>query len=168
MELFQSWADTVLMIILFIAYIVTFFVQRTTITKLKEQIDVIEKAINAGKTLTDMQAGHIDTYKKIVDIKDIDQYAQIKATNIFAEMLSNRDDLIDELKSHADVIINKNLLDTSVELMMFLKSILIQLKFDKEQEVNFIKKTFKNGHSDILAVFEKLADKSDTQKNQNL
>lgn len=157
MELFQSWADTVLMFILAVAYIVTYIVQRTTIKKLQDQINAIEKTNNAAKVLTDIQSSHIDTYKKLVDIYEIDKNAHIKATNILTDLILNKEDFLEDIKKSADKVINQELIENNIEHIRFLKFTLNNiLKFDLETQKKIIKKNFPSGESLILHLYDKI------------
>ncbi len=168
MELFQSWADTVIIFILVIAYIVTFFVQRTTIKKLQEQLEAIEKTNKAATALTEMQSSHIDTYKKLVDINEVEQHAHLKAINLVTDMLSNKEDLMELFKVHANNIINQSIMDNNIEHMRFLKFTFTNiLKFDKETQKAIIDKYFPKGRDVIHLYFDKVDEIAEIQKNQS-
>ncbi len=157
MELFQSWAGTILTFIIAVAYIVTYFVQRTTIKKLQDQINAIEKTNNAAKVLTDIQSSHIDTYKKYVDINEIEQYAKIRATNLLTVMIKDDSDFMKSIKDNTDKFINKELLDNNIEHIRFLKFTLTNiLKFDLETQKKIIKKQFPSGEDLILHLYDKI------------
>jgi hypothetical protein len=60
-------AQTIVFAFLVIGYIVTFYFQ-------KNKISVLEKTNSALKELTDGQKNHIDTYKQMVNLTELDQH----------------------------------------------------------------------------------------------
>lgn len=168
MNLFQSWADTVLMFILAVAYIVTYFVQRTTIKKLQTQIEAIEKTNKAAQALTEIQATNIDTYKKMVSIDEVERYSELKAKSIFLEITSGSEEFKEIVNKSADEVINQSLVSMNIEHILFLKFTFEQvLKFDKDTKTAIIKKYLPENSGLIFEVFETIDKKAETQKSLN-
>lgn len=71
MQIFQSWADIVIMLVLSIAYIVTFIAQRN-------QIKVLKDNIKSHSDLMNSQKIHIETYKRLFDLDEVEKFMKIK------------------------------------------------------------------------------------------
>ena len=166
-QLFQSWAETVLMLILAIAYIITYIVQRNTIKRQKDQIESIVETNKSAKGLTDIQSSHIDTYQKMFDINKLDQYSYLKAKEILIRMLSKDPEMMDIIKNVSDDVLNKAILETNTELIIFLYFILTDvLKFDKETQYKIIDNKFSKGKNIVISVFDKLHSTDKIQNTQ--
>ena len=80
MQVFQSWADIVIMAVIAVAYIVTAIAQVRTIKAQKATIHALETQIGAAKTITDMQTSSFTTYKEMLRLEDINQHIDIQVS----------------------------------------------------------------------------------------
>jgi len=71
MQAFQSWADIVIMLVLAIAYIITFIVQ-------KNQIKALKETSKAHAELTQSQSVHIGTYKNLFKPEELESFIKMK------------------------------------------------------------------------------------------
>ncbi|MBP8114533.1 MAG: hypothetical protein KAY50_04190 [Chitinophagaceae bacterium] len=71
MQVFQSWADIVIMLVLAIAYIVTFIAQRN-------QIRVLRETAQSHADLTNSQSVHIDAFKNMFKPDELEKFIKIK------------------------------------------------------------------------------------------
>lgn len=71
MQLFQSWIDIIIMLVVSIAYIITFIAQRN-------QIRVLKETIQSHSELTSSQATYIETFKKMFNPTDMEAFMNLK------------------------------------------------------------------------------------------
>lgn len=102
MQVFQSWADIVIMLVLAIAYVITFIAQRNQINALNGTIEALKKTNEESVKLTSAQSDHIRTYKEMININDISQYIEMQVGLKVNESL----DIIS--KNVTDQLINDN------------------------------------------------------------
>ena len=80
MEIFQSWADIVIMLVIAIAYVWTTVAQQKVINAKNETIKSLQAQIDAAKTLTDIQGTNFNTYRDMIKLNDIQQHIDIKVS----------------------------------------------------------------------------------------
>ncbi len=80
MQLFQSWADVVIMFVLAVAYIITFIVQRNTIISLKDRLSGLSQTNSASAELTSSLAENIKVYKEMFKLEDINEHINIQVS----------------------------------------------------------------------------------------
>lgn len=81
MQAFQSWTDIIIMLVLLIAYVLTFIAQRNTIKAKNETIlamgetlKALESQIGAVKSITDVQTSSFTTYREMINIDDLKKH----------------------------------------------------------------------------------------------
>lgn len=170
--IFQSYADDVIMIVLAIAYIITFIAQRNTIVTQKDAIEAIktkletfEKINNASLSLTQNQSAHIESYQKMVDISQIETFTNIKATAMLQDLLANETVIMEKFKEIGESIMNQELLNQNVEYIQYIRFLVIETyRFDKAGLEVFVDNFFPKNKKMLLNVFSKL-DQFEKQKS---
>lgn len=171
-ELFKSWADTVLILITGAFSIYSIFVVRKaknqTIKQLKEQIDAIKKSNESAVSLTNAQSTHLDTYKKMFDLEHFKNYTDMRVTNAVSEFLNNNPDMKKLYMEAADEIINKEILSCNTEFMIFIYYMLNDvIKFDKETQFKIIRGRLPKGGEMLINTIYTFPEITGIQKNQN-
>ncbi|SRR6266536_2753601 len=112
MEIFQSWADIVIMIVIAIAYVWTYIAQRNAINAKNETIKSLESQISVAKSLTEIQSANFQTYREMLKLTDIQQHINIQVSIQLSEA-------VDKVISETGVALAKDskILDRAVELL---------------------------------------------------
>lgn len=117
MQIFQSWIDIIIMLVVSISYIITFIAQRN-------QIRVLKETIQSHSELTSSQATHIETFKKMFNPTDMEAFMNLK----IEQVITNTKEEINKTKDPDSMVVSRSVI--ARQFLEYSSLVYILMKFD--------------------------------------
>lgn len=143
MQIFQSWADIVIMAVIAIAYILTFIAQ-------KNQIRILKGNIKAHSDLTNSQSVHIAAYTSLFDLDKLEKLKNSEIKIALSEINKKKTETENELIKITEE--NQNLKIYLVSVLWHFYDILKASKEERKLHMEKYSKEFVDKNTYNLAM----------------
>ena len=146
MEVFQSWADIVIMLVIAIAYIITYIAQRNQIKSLTE-------TSKSHADLSASQSVYVETLKKLFNPSDLEGFISIKVGQAVSEHTKSVTDLKGVVSKTGREL--NTMTAICFDAIVFIYATLaFEFKLSKEERTKFVKSHLKDYTSIYLTMFD--------------
>lgn len=161
----QAWISSIIILTLIISNISIYRTQRRTIKELRDRNTDLANVNNSIKTITEAQDTHLNTYKKMVNVDEIEKIYEKKiehATNeAIAFTVKKNEELTEE-------VLNSQLSKFLQEHFRFLLKFITSMNMGKAEREKLINLWFPLQNEFLKDALSDVLDKENTQKHPPL